>query len=82
MSICRTCGKSIKPPEWSQHSLDHVMDSRIPVDRDAEAYWRERISQEILGERMAAEVDPNTPPPSPHYMDGLDTAYDIAKDGL
>lgn len=78
MIPCAVCGERIKPSRMVAHMATH---NPVQVIAD-EVYWRGRISQEILGERIAAEAYPQARTASPHYIEGLDAAIAIAQEGL
>lgn len=77
MKPCLTCGMRIRPTDWPEHSRIHLLMKQVPKDITAESYWRESISQEILGELLALDYEDRPVPP--HYREGLEAAYSVAR---
>jgi hypothetical protein len=59
----------------------------MPVPNQEELYWRDRISQEILGDAMARDTeerirDERSRKTHPKFSLGLEEAARIAREGL
>jgi hypothetical protein len=79
MTVCEMCGARVLRRDLDAHMLLHQPPSPVVIV-DHETYWRDRISQEILGQRLSLDYERR--PTHHRVIEGLEMASDLAKAGL